>query len=174
MLCQLIVEQVNSYLQIVISEVNSLPRFLCFYVDNGYYLNKRKISKRLSDRIVYNFRSRNRVSIRLYKEKIRTIRWLSANNSDYTSLVRLKRLELICLGHRILSPARMPIPPQPHKKSGLFCPPVGAPSGTRTLDLLIKSQPLYQLSQRCIFSGGPSAIRTRDTVIKSHVLYRLS
>ena len=90
MLCQLIVEQVNSYLQIVISEINSLPRFLCFYVDNGYYLNKRKISKRLSDRIVYNFRSRNRVSIRLYKEKIRTIRWLSANNSDYTSLVRQK------------------------------------------------------------------------------------
>lgn len=79
----------------MISEINSLPRFLCFYVDNGYYLNKRKISKRLSDRIVYNFRSRNRVSIRLYKEKIRTIRWLSANNSDYTSLVLRKSWEFM-------------------------------------------------------------------------------
>ena len=29
----------------------------------------------------------------LLKEKIRTIRWLSANNSDYTSLVHLQGLE---------------------------------------------------------------------------------
>ena len=115
MLCQLIVEQVNSYLQIVISEVTNLPRFLCFYVDNGYYLNKRKISKRLSDRIVYNFRSRNRVSIRLYKEKIRTIRWLSANNSDYTSLVHLKGLEPPRTRRQILSLVRLPIPPQVRK-----------------------------------------------------------
>ena len=33
------------------------------------------------------------ISFQLQKEKIRTIRWLSANNSDYTSLVHFQGLE---------------------------------------------------------------------------------
>ena len=33
------------------------------------------------------------ISFQLQKKKIRTIRWLSANNSDYTSLVHLQGLE---------------------------------------------------------------------------------
>ena len=55
-----------------------------------------------------------------------------------TKMVRAKRLELIRLGHRNLNPTRLPIPPRPHNN--------GDPSGTRTLDTLIKSQVLYRLS----------------------------
>ena len=57
----------------------------------------------------------------------------------------------------------------------------GAPPGTRTLDPLIKSQLLYQLSQRCIqkilrffICGSPNWARTSDIMINSHALYRLS
>ena len=45
--------------------------------------------------------------------------------------------------HRILSPARLPIPPLRHKD--------GDPEAIRTLDPLIKSQLLYQLSYGVIY-----------------------
>ena len=38
------------------------------------------------------------ISFQLKKEKIRTIRWLSANNSDYTSLVHRKEFESLAFG----------------------------------------------------------------------------
>ncbi len=53
------------------------------------------------------------------------------------------------------------------------------PAGARTLDTLIKSQVLYQLSYGCIantffLSCTPAGARTLDTLIKSQVLYQLS
>ena len=55
----------------------------------------------------------------------------------------------------------------------------GTPAGVRTLDTLIKSQVLYQLSYGCIFFNSlhlstPAGVRTLDTLIKSQVLYQLS
>ena len=60
----------------------------------------------------------------------------------------------------------------------------GTPSGTRTLDPLIKSQLLYQLSYEVFlvarafnrFAGAnmQQYFLIRDTVIKSHVLCQLS
>ena len=54
------------------------------------------------------------------------------------------------------------------------------PAGARTLDTLIKSQVLYQLSYGCekekfekLFCT-PAGARTLDTLIKSQVLYQLS
>lgn len=38
------------------------------------------------------------INIHLIEEKIRTIRWLSANNSDYTSLVHRKEFESLAFG----------------------------------------------------------------------------
>ncbi len=60
--------------------------------------------------------------------------------------------------------------------SALFCTPAGA----RTLDTLIKSQVLYQLSYKRIALSflfvfcTPAGARTLDTLIKSQVLYQLS
>ena len=62
-----------------------------------------------------------------------------------------------------------------------FCTPAEA----RTLDTLIKSQVLYQLSYGCIIISKikevtfllfstPAGARTLDTLIKSQVLYQLS
>ena len=62
---------------------------------------------------------------------------------------------------------------------------LSTPAGVRTLDTLIKSQVLYQLSYGCInFSKlkearltsccTPAGVRTLDTLIKSQVLYQLS
>ncbi len=50
------------------------------------------------------------------------------------------------------------------------------PAGGRTLDTLIKSQVLYQLSykRKKIFGCTPAGGRTLDTLIKSQVLYQLS
>ena len=53
------------------------------------------------------------------------------------------------------------------------------PAGARTLDTLIKSQVLYQLSYKRNYSYGimrstPAGARTLDTLIKSQVLYQLS
>ena len=65
------------------------------------------------------------------------------------------------------------------KKRGekpLFC----TPAGVRTLDTLIKSQVLYQLSYGCnentnaLYLCTPAEARTLDTLIKSQVLYQLS
>ena len=60
----------------------------------------------------------------------------------YTCLVRAKRFELIRRGHWNLNPARLPIPPRPHK----LLIELGDPSEIRTPDTLIKSQVLYRLS----------------------------
>ena len=57
-----------------------------------------------------------------------------------------------------------------------------APSGTRTLDPLIKSQLLYQLlptelkvhKETAFPLSSPNWTRTSDTLINSQVLYRLS
>ena len=55
---------------------------------------------------------------------------------------------------------------------------ISTPAGARTLDTLIKSQVLYQLSyKRSIFILAlctPAGARTLDTLIKSQVLYQLS
>ena len=52
------------------------------------------------------------------------------------------------------------------------------PAGGRTLDTLIKSQVLYQLSYKRInfmlIESTPAGGRTLDTLIKSQVLYQLS
>ena len=56
--------------------------------------------------------------------------------------------------------------------------PFCTPAGVRTLDTLIKSQVLYQLSyKRIVFKLAlctPAGVRTLDTLIKSQVLYQLS
>ena len=58
----------------------------------------------------------------------------------YRPVVRMKRLELPCRRHRILSPARLPIPPHPPVNR------FGDPSENRTRDTMIKSHVLYRLS----------------------------
>ena len=52
----------------------------------------------------------------------------------------------------------------------------GEPARVRTVDLLIKSQLLYQLSYGLTSCGhgGCTGIRTRDRLIKSQMLYQLS
>src|SRR5216684_6731331 len=57
------------------------------------------------------------------------------------------------LGHWILSPARLPIPPLSHKGS------FGAPTRTRTWNQQIKSLLLYQLS----YGGVGSLLTPSDT-----------
>ena len=57
----------------------------------------------------------------------------------------------------------------------VFC----TPAGGRTLDTLIKSQVLYQLSYKRVVNSEcllctPAGGRTLDTLIKSQVLYQLS
>ena len=74
------------------------------------------------------------------------------------------------------------LPTEPYRQ-----PFACTPAGARTLDTLIKSQVLYQLSYGCISQcafkkkGGslasfctPAGARTLDTLIKSQVLYQLS
>ena len=51
------------------------------------------------------------------------------------------------------------------------------PAGVRTLDPLIKSQMLYQLSYKRMQSAflcTPAGVRTLDPLIKSQMLYQLS
>src|SRR5205823_9308005 len=78
----------------------------------------------------------------------------SASNSEFcilhSSLVRKGGLEPPRpLGHWILSPARLPIPPLSRLQKKDRCPvleKVGAPTRTRTWNQQIKSLLLYQLS----------------------------
>ena len=73
------------------------------------------------------------------------------------------------------------LPTEPYRQPLVSCTPAGA----RTLDTLIKSQVLYQLSYGCIIISKikevtfllfstPAGARTLDTLIKSQVLYQLS
>ena len=56
----------------------------------------------------------------------------------------------------------------------LYCCSTGRGTRIRTLDLLIKSQLLYQLSYTPVETGRPCWDRTNDQRIKSPRLYRLS
>ena len=78
------------------------------------------------------------------------------------------------------------LPTEPYRQPfvlTLLKPYVRTPAGARTLDTLIKSQVLYQLSYGCNFQKErrslssfctPAGARTLDTLIKSQVLYQLS
>ena len=59
---------------------------------------------------------------------------------------------------RILSPVRLPVSPPGRGYKNLN----GDPQAIRTPDPLIKSQMLYQLSQRVIINGWGTWIRTRE------------
>ena len=80
------------------------------------------------------------------------------------------------------------LPTEPYRQTLL---PYCTPAGARTLDTLIKSQVLYQLSYGCLIFNvkqsfqkerrtasslfcTPAGARTLDTLIKSQVLYQLS
>ena len=60
----------------------------------------------------------------------------------------------------------------PFGHSGI--PPLGADDGTRTRNLLITNQLLYQLSYISLKNGASGQNRTVDTGIFSPLLYRLS
>ena len=64
-----------------------------------------------------------------------------------------------------------------YNKKGRLLSTFCTPAGARTLDTLIKSQVLYQLSYGCkrfVDESTPAGARTLDTLIKSQVLYQLS